>query len=138
MNLRKLHIRGTFKNSLVRKFDDVVIPLLANVIALVDHNYNLSHLEKLGLEQSSVQEFWLRIFSDPNVLQLSYSEKVGGEKFPVVDENLKCQLPFSWLIKEAIDSHWELAKTISGKYVLQIICYCVIVCVLHTSHRHNG
>lgn len=118
MDLRKLHIGGTFKNALARKLDEVVIPLFAEVIALVDHNYNLSHLKLLRLEQSAVQEFWLRMFSNPKVLQLNYSEIIGREKVPVLDDNFKCQLPFSWLIKEAIDNHWELGKTTSGKHVL--------------------
>ena len=131
MDLRKLHLGGTFKNTLARKLDDVVIPLFAKVIALVDHNYNLRHLKNLRLEQSSVQEFWLRMFSDPNVLQLNYSENVGGEKVPVIDENFKCQLPFSWLIKEAVDNHWELAKTTSGKCILQIIYHQVRVYVFY-------
>ena len=116
MDLRKLHIGGTFKNALARKLDEVVIPLFAEVIALADHNYNLSHLKQLSHEQSAVQEFWLRMFSDPKVLQLNYSEIIGREKVPVLDDNFKCQLPFSWLIKEAVDNHWELAKTTSGKH----------------------
>lgn len=115
MSIRKLHVGGTFKNVLIRKLDDVVIPIFAHVIALVDCNCNLSHLEELSHKQSAVQEFWLRMFSDSEVLQLNYKETVGQEKVPVMDENFRCQLPFSWLIKETLDNHLEFVKTTSGK-----------------------
>lgn len=133
MDLRKLHIGGTFKNALARKIDEVVIPLFAEVIALADHNFNLSHLKQLSIEQSAVQEFWLRMFSDPKVLQLNYSEIVGREKVAVVDDNFKCHLPFSWLIKDAVDNQWELARTTSGNHVLRYqqpityVCFCALL-----------
>ena len=115
MNLRKLHIGGTFKNALSRKLDNVVIPLFAELIAVVDHNYNLRHLKHLSTEQTTVQEFWLRMFSDAKVLQLNYADIVGREKVPVIDDNFECQLPFSWLIKDAVDSHLEQAKSTCGE-----------------------
>ena len=116
MNLRKLHIGGTFKNALSRKLDNVVIPLFAELIAVVDHNYNLRHLKHLSTEQTPVQEFWLRMFSDAKVLQLNYADIVGREKVPVIDDNFECQLPFSWLIKDAVNGHLEQAKSTCGKH----------------------
>lgn len=119
MNLRTLHIGGTFKNALARRIDNVVIPLFAEVIALIDQNRNLRHLKDLGKKQCVVHDLWLKIFGNPKVLGLNYEEIAGQEKTPVADD-FNCGFPFSWLIKEAIENQWGVVKNISGNITTQI------------------
>ena len=114
MNLRKLHIGGTFKNALAKKVDEVIIPLFAEVIAIIDRNQNLNHLKDLGKKQCSVHDLWLQIFSSPSVLDLDYEEIVGRDNVPVADDNFQCEFPFSWLVTEIIDNLWESTKSTSG------------------------
>ena len=51
LSARKLRNGGTFQNVLARKLDDVLVPIFSKIIALVDRNYNLNHLDPK--EQSS-------------------------------------------------------------------------------------
>ena len=126
MNTRKLHIGGTFKNALAKKIDSVIIPLFAEVIAIIDHNQNLHHLKELGKRQCAIHDLWLHIFSTPELFSFNFAEIAGREKAPVNDD-FCCKFPFSWLIKEAVDNQME--NVISGKvYVLihhiyNYICY---------------
>lgn len=128
MNMRKLHIGGTFKNALARRIDNVIIPLFAKVIAVIDQNRNLRHLNDLGKKQCSIHDLWLKIFSDPNVLGLNYEEIAGQQKTPVADD-FYCEFPFSWLIKEVIETQWECVKNTSGNStndVISVVCVIVV------------
>lgn len=120
MNMRKLHIGGTFRNALTRRIDNVIIPLFAKVIAVIDQNRNLRHLNGLGKKQCSIHDLWLKIFSNPSVLGLNYEEMTGQQKTPVADD-FYCDFPFSWLIKETIETQWECVKNTSGNRKTDVI-----------------
>ena len=129
LSARKLQNGGTFQNVLARKLDDVIVPIFSEIIALVDCNYNLNHLNTKE-ENSSLNRFWLAMFRDPSIMQLSYEDMVttqgGGHREQVpgaggrmAEEDFKCQLPFSWLVKEAVDTQWHSAKsTVGGTHCL--------------------
>ena len=147
MNLRKLHMGGTFKNALAKKVDEVVIPLFAQVIAIIDRNQNLNHLKDLGKKQCSVHDLWLQIFNSPNVLDLDYEQLIRKEKVPVADDNFQCKFPFSWIVKEAIDNLWESTRNTTGNgmnctypidkleaFLLHCICYCYNYHIIHYLH----
>ena len=118
----KLQLGGTFRNVLARKVDDVIIPLLAKIIAYVDHNYNLDLIDPKS-PNSACKQFWLSMFSNPKVTLLEYSEMVQGDKLPGIggrmfEQTFKCKMPFFWIIKAAVDSAWDNAKRYAGNHVL--------------------
>ena len=124
LNSRKLQSGGTFQNVLARKLDGVLVPIFSEIIAFMDRNYNLNHLNSKE-KNSPIYRFWVALFRNPAIMQLHYEDMVttqGGEHRELVpgaggriaEEDFKCQLPFSWLVKEAVDSHWHSAKSIMG------------------------
>ena len=118
LNSSSLEVGGTFRNVLACKIDEVVIPIFAEIIASIDHNYNLDHINPNAGDTPLVQ-FWLAMFKDPQVQQLQYSEMTQGGKViglggRMLDQDFKCKLPFFWLIKDAVDSQWDYAKNKAG------------------------
>ena len=119
MDARKLQNGGTFRNVLARKIDDVVVPVFSEIIACMDYNYNLDLINPRS-ENTPLCQFWLNMFSQPKIVQFNYDKMmtprekvpgVGGRKSAV---DFKCHLPFSWIIKEAIDAQLDNAKSLAG------------------------
>ncbi|PFX15559.1 E3 ubiquitin-protein ligase RNF213 [Stylophora pistillata] len=114
---------GTFKKALWRRFQSVVAPILAEVIAYIDRDGNL---ELAASEDPWVSRLWLNIFEDASFSDLSYGmfmsreedvEKVRS-KVPVVKSGYRshafqCRFPFSWLLKEQIDEMFQEARSIA-------------------------
>ena len=127
MDLKKLHTGGTFGNVLVRKVDEVIVPIFAYIISAIDKNYNLDLLDSGKEFTSPVSQLWLAIFCDPKVFQFSYSEiATSKEKLPGAGsrksgQDFKCRLPFSWLIKETADALWSNAKSSAGRKTVPVI-----------------
>ena len=120
MSRRSLQHGGTFKNVLARKIDDVTVPIFAEIIAFLDHNCNLSLLQT-GSETTPLSQFWLRMFQSPRAeQQLHYEQMVGRQKVPMAEEEIESQFPFSWLVKEAVDSQWDEAKRTAGNLMLYV------------------
>ena len=123
MNARSLHNGGTFRNVLARKIDGVVVPVFSEIIACLDRNYNLDLINPRS-ENVPICRFWLEMFSRPKIMQFDYLEMTKPrEKVPGVGgrrsaKDFKCQLPFSWIIKETVDAQWDNAKSSAGIYLL--------------------
>ena len=120
LSAKKLLSGGTFRNVIARKLDEVITPIFAKVIALLDHNCNLD-LANPKKNDTSVTQFWLAMFRDPKVMCFSYAEMLVMEMVPVVGgrkaaEEVRCQFPFSWLVQEAFDAQWASAKSTTGMY----------------------
>lgn len=116
MDMHHLQTGGTFMNVLSRKLDDIIIPCLAEIIAFVDRHCNLNLLE---LSPTLLSQFWLKIFGSKRAEEaLRYADMVGRQKVEMNHDNYDCQFPFSWLVKELMDSHWDSAKSIGGMWVL--------------------
>ena len=133
LNASNLEVGGTFRNVLARKIDEVVIPIFAKVIASIDRNYNLDLINPKD-EDSPLAQFWLAMFSDQKVQQLRYSEMAQGGKVvglgSGLDRDFKCKLPFFWLIKDAVDSQWDNAKSQAGiNYVHSHLSKASIPCI---------
>ena len=120
MDSRKLQNGGTFRNVLARKIDNVIVPIFSEIIACMDRNYNLDLINPRG-ENILLCQFWLDMFCRPKIMQFNYEEMITPrEKVPGVGgrrsvEDFKCQLPFSWIIKEAVDAQWDNAKSSAGE-----------------------
>jgi hypothetical protein len=127
MNLKKLHTGGTFGNVLARKVDEVIVPILAYVISVIDHNYNLDLLEPGSKPILPVSHLWLAIFQHPKVLSFNYDtiaaskEKLPGAGSRRSEEDFECQFPFSWVIKDTINALWNNAKRIAGAIVQGVV-----------------
>ena len=110
MDMHSLQTGGTFMNTLTRKLDDIIIPRLAEIIAFVDRRCNLSLLQKV--QHTPLSQFWLRIFTSKRAEEaLTFT---GSQKVQMIDENFACEFPFSWLVKELMDSHWDSAQSTGG------------------------
>ena len=120
MNLKKLHTGGTFGNVLARKVDEVIVPIFAYIISVIDQNYNLDLLEPGSELTLPISHLWLALFQHSKVLPFNYDtiaaskEKLPGAGSRRLDEDFKCQFPFSWVIKDTIDALWNNTKRIAG------------------------
>ncbi len=114
MDPKRLQHGGTFCKVLSRKFDEIIVPMFKEIIAYIDQNYNLNLIDPEN-EHSRLSRFWLSMFN--NVVKFSYEDMLESRdrirgQIPI--EAFKCELPFSWLIHEAVESQWDNAKSISG------------------------
>ena len=113
---------GTFKKALWRRFQSVVAPILAEVIAYIDRDENL---ELAASEHPWVSRLWLNMFEDDSFTDLNYrmfmSREEDVEKVPVLKSGyrshvFKCRFPFSWLLKKRIDEMYREARSIAGAF----------------------
>ena len=122
MDMHHLQTGGTFMNVLTRKLDDIIVPCLAEIIAFVDRRSNLSLLQ---IEPSPLSQFWLKMFASKRSEEaLRFTDIVTNQKVQMMDENFACEFPFSWLVKELLDSLWDSAQSTGGT-----VCVCVSVCL---------
>ena len=116
---------GTFKKALWRRFQSVVAPILAEVIAYIDRDENL---ELAASEHPWVSRLWLNMFENDSFTDLNYGmfmfreedvERVRS-KVPVLKSGYQshvfpCKFPFSWLLKRHIDEMYREARSIAGE-----------------------
>ena len=126
LNAKKLQSGGTFRNVIARKLDEVIIPIFAEIIALIDHNYNLDLVDP-KTHDIPLTHFWLAMFRNPQVMHFSYADMSVREQVPGVggrmaEKEFRCQLPFSWPVREAFEAQWDSAKSIAGNDVLLVCC----------------
>ncbi|XP_007886821.2 LOW QUALITY PROTEIN: E3 ubiquitin-protein ligase rnf213-alpha [Callorhinchus milii] len=114
LKLDALQEGGTFRHTLWKCIQNVVAPNLAQLISVLDRDYNLSLLDDPGVSHE-IKKVWLNIFSDIQILKVSHQTgNMGPNTQEVrVDHRLRignvethCAAPFSWLIKEYIDQLW--------------------------------
>ena len=114
MDAHNLQTGGTFKNVLTRKLDKVIVPCFSEIIAFLDRNCNLNLLQSVR-PITPLSQFWLKIFSSQRAVQaLGFADMVATEKVPMRDEEFVCEFPFSWLVKELMDSQWDTAQNVGG------------------------
>lgn len=136
MDLKKLHTGGTFGNVLARKVDEVIVPIFAYIISIIDQNYNLDLLDTRRQSDCPVSQLWLAVFSDLKVLQLSYNEiatssdKLLGAGSKKSGEDFKCRLPFSWIIKDTVDALRINAKSAAGTNLELTIIHSIYCCII--------
>lgn len=112
---------GTFKKALWRRFQSVVAPILAEVIAYVDRDGNL---ELAASGDTWVFKLWLKMFGDSCLSELTFETFISQEgvrsKVPVSKSGyglhaFQSTFPFSWLLKERIDELYREARSIAGQ-----------------------
>ena len=133
---------GTFKKALWRRFQYVVAPILAEVIAYVDRDGNL---ELAASKDPWLSNLWLNVFEDSSFATINYGMFMTREedvdvvrsKVPVLKSGYRghvfqCRFPFSWILKERIDELYREARNIAGEINEKkevCVCVCVRVCV---------
>lgn len=109
MDAKGLLNGGTFWNALSRKINDVILPIFTAIIGFVDFNCNLDLVVQ---GPPSISKLWLAMFENNQIMQFNY-DKIATRKWrPRRGGRMefKCRLPFSWIIKDAVDSQWENAQ----------------------------
>ena len=122
---------GTFRKALWQRIYSSVIPILSEVIALVDRD---SNLELVTGEGTWLSRLWISLFQSQDIVELQYDSFLSlesgiiRERVPVMTsacerQNFDLQFPFSWLIKERIDAMWKEACSIAGKNFFKYSAY---------------
>ena len=127
---KKLRQGGTFRNCLSKKFDEVIMPIFAKILGAVDKNYNLSLIHDAPNQSTLVAKLWLGIFANKQICTFSYNDvvlknqqqqqhnyriRVPGIGTLLASPDYRCEFPFSWVVKDTIDSQWDNATALVGK-----------------------
>ncbi|XP_018410444.1 PREDICTED: E3 ubiquitin-protein ligase RNF213-like [Nanorana parkeri] len=115
-NQDALQEAGTFRQTLWKRVQTAVTPLLSQILSVVDRNANLDLLVAKHVEDY-VKCLWMHIFQDENLLPISDSHSSQNEtilvknymNIAVFGENC---LPFSWRIKDYLEDIWTQAQHI--------------------------
>ncbi|XP_060751752.1 E3 ubiquitin-protein ligase rnf213-beta isoform X2 [Tachysurus vachellii] len=121
MKREALQEGGTLRHTLWRCLQGVLTPILARMLEVLDRDCNLDLVYGAGLSEGLVQ-FWLDIFDDGQILDLSVAMNSGSLEQEIdVQYNLvvgrktrNCTAPFSWLINLYCHNLWEEAQFVQG------------------------
>ncbi|XP_067860144.1 E3 ubiquitin-protein ligase rnf213-alpha-like isoform X2 [Heptranchias perlo] len=122
LKISALQEGGTFRHTLWKCIQNTVTPNLAQMISILDRDYNLSLLVDPKVDKE-IKRLWLNIFNDTQILRISHQAGSSGPntKEIIVDHRLykermkiPCAMPFSWLIKEYIDQLWVEFQYLEG------------------------
>ena len=129
--LKHSQISGTFRNALSRRLDEILRPILAKIIGLIDKNFNLTIIHENRdpkKMQLPITKLWLAIFSDRNLCKVSYEDCftnnnvqkpkkwVPGIGANLSDHSYNCQFPFSWICRDVINLVKNEAAVLAGTY----------------------
>ena len=127
--LKHAQISGTFRNTLSQRLDKILLPILVQIIALIDKNFNLTimHDNRDSIKKlSPIAKLWLEIFSERKLCKISYEEiftttdVVKTKKWvPRIsasfsDHFYKCQFPFSWICQAVINFQKRDSAVLAG------------------------
>ncbi|XP_041937940.1 E3 ubiquitin-protein ligase rnf213-beta isoform X4 [Alosa sapidissima] len=111
---------GTLRHTLWRCLLSTLTPILARILEVLDRDANLDLAYSAGLSEELI-DFWLDIFNDKQILDLTFSQTSRGEEEIKVQANLMlggreqpCRAPFSWLIRSYYHALWEESQFIPG------------------------
>ncbi|XP_071342169.1 E3 ubiquitin-protein ligase rnf213-alpha-like isoform X2 [Trachinotus anak] len=103
-NITALQEGGTFLHTLWRKIQAVVTPLLANLVSVIDRDYNL---DLLLFGRDDIRNLWLKIFESKEMLHVPYvrveSKVLLVQNHITGGNTMHCLMPFSWWIKDFLD-----------------------------------
>ncbi|XP_063296796.1 E3 ubiquitin-protein ligase RNF213-like [Pelobates fuscus] len=116
-NLKALQEAGTFRQTLWKRIQTAVTPILSHLLSIVDCDANLDilHIPEVA---DYVKSLWMFIFSDEVFLNISYNcneRRLPSNIIPVY-HNMNLPLwrrnfmPFSWRIKDYLEGKWVQAQ----------------------------
>ncbi|XP_020560953.1 E3 ubiquitin-protein ligase RNF213 isoform X3 [Oryzias latipes] len=121
-NIDALQEGGTFRQTLWKRVQAVVVPLLAQLISVIDRDLNMDLLLDVDCCES-VKRLWLDIFSDDKLLELSQlpmdrrpeTTTILVQNHIAQDSNMGCSMPFSWKIRDYLEELWVHALQHEGQ-----------------------
>uniref|UniRef100_A0A668A4S4 Uncharacterized protein n=1 Tax=Myripristis murdjan TaxID=586833 RepID=A0A668A4S4_9TELE len=118
-NIDALQEGGTFRHTLWKRVQAVVIPFLAQLVSVIDRDRNLDILLDSNCSEA-VKQLWLDIFSNDKLLDVPYMRPDHKGPFVTIlvqnyislHSNLGCTMPFSWRIKDYLEELWLICLLI--------------------------
>ncbi|XP_037333444.2 E3 ubiquitin-protein ligase rnf213-alpha isoform X2 [Pungitius pungitius] len=112
-NIDALQEGGTFRHTLWKRVRAVVVPLLAQLLSVIDRDQNLDLLLD-GNCGEFVKRLWLDIFGNDKLLDIphltldqnSETRTILVQNYIAQDRNVSCSMPFSWRIKDYLEELW--------------------------------
>ncbi|XP_061567178.1 E3 ubiquitin-protein ligase rnf213-alpha [Cololabis saira] len=109
-NIDALQEGGTFRQTLWKRVQAVVVPLLAHLISIIDQDQNMNLLLDRNCCES-VKRLWLDMFSNEKLLNISHqaidrnseTRTILVQTHMIQDGNMGCSMPFSWRIKDHLE-----------------------------------
>uniref|UniRef100_A0A8K9WMH2 RING-type E3 ubiquitin transferase n=1 Tax=Oncorhynchus mykiss TaxID=8022 RepID=A0A8K9WMH2_ONCMY len=137
-NIDALQEGGTFRHTLWKRVQTVVIPFLAQLVSVIDRDRNLDILLDSNSGEA-VKKLWLDIFGNDKLLEVPYtkldrnseSKTILVQNYIGLDKNIGCIMPFSWRIRDYLDELW-----------VHFVCVCLLCgaltcCVNELRLRHD-
>lgn len=120
--MTKLQEAGTFQNAVVRKFDDIIIPIFAKIISVIDKYSNLKLLSKIETE---LEQLWLNLYNSDYVTQMITPklQSTPDDSFSTNATFAKqffCQFPFCWILNDIVNENPS-----KGILVTKILSYYI-------------
>ncbi|KAA8582604.1 hypothetical protein FQN60_003825 [Etheostoma spectabile] len=120
-NIDALQEGGTFRHTLWKRIQAVVIPLLAQLLSVIDRNQNLDILLDTNCGEF-VKRLWLDIFGNDKLLEIAHltldhncgTRTILVQNYIAQDRNMCCSMPFSWRIKDYLEELWVHALQREG------------------------
>ncbi|XP_070779019.1 E3 ubiquitin-protein ligase rnf213-alpha [Enoplosus armatus] len=120
-NIDALQEGGTFRHTLWKRVQAVVIPLLAQLVSVIDCDQNLNILLDRKCDES-VKRLWLDIFGSDKLLEIphltlnhnSETRTILVQNYIAQYRNMSCSMPFSWRIKNFLEELWVHALQHEG------------------------
>ncbi|XP_040200941.1 E3 ubiquitin-protein ligase RNF213 isoform X4 [Rana temporaria] len=118
-NQDALQEAGTFRQTLWKRVQKAVTPLLSQILSVIDRNANLDLLVDLKVD-SYVKCLWMYIFHNEKLLPISntlssQTETVLVKNYMNISVFGENHLPFSWRIKDYLEDIWTQAQHIASE-----------------------
>ncbi|KAM6966144.1 LOW QUALITY PROTEIN: E3 ubiquitin-protein ligase rnf213-alpha-like [Tautogolabrus adspersus] len=125
-NIDALQEGGTFRNTLWKRVQAVVVPLLAQLVSVIDRDQNLNILFDSNCGES-VKRLWLDIFGNDKLLDIPHLTLDHNNETKTIlvqnniaqDQIMSCSMPFSWRIKNYLEQLWVHALQHEGQTQLE-------------------
>ncbi|XP_059932789.1 E3 ubiquitin-protein ligase rnf213-alpha-like isoform X2 [Gadus macrocephalus] len=119
-NIDAIQEGGTFRHTLWKRVQAVVIPYLAQLVSIIDRDQNLDILVDCN---EPLKTLWLDIFGKEKLLDVpsltidlsSAARTILVQNCFAVDKNISCSMPFSWRLRDYLEELWVYALKHEGQ-----------------------
>ncbi|XP_055725706.1 E3 ubiquitin-protein ligase rnf213-alpha-like [Salvelinus fontinalis] len=109
-NINALQEGGTFTQTLWKKIQAVVTPVLAQLVSVIDRDCNLDLLLDVNCGEE-VKKLWLEIFGSNEMLDIPFvkvdsnseSKTILVQSHITAERTMHSSMPFSWRIRDILD-----------------------------------
>lgn len=106
--------KGSLHNSLNQKIIDTIVEILSKIFTSIGPHHNMDIIGN-SLPHSSMYNLWVSVFTTGELWKGDLEEEESAQ-VPVTEAytEIKCQFPFSWIIKEVVDTLLKQAMHVTG------------------------